>query len=325
MIPRAHITAWRAKAPWSSDAQVEQDLVVSRAIVELFSDGNVAGEVAFRGGTALHKLHLDPPGRYSEDIDLVQVTAGPIGRLMDAIRGRFDPWLGEPQSKRGPGGVSLVYRFESETRPITPLRLKLEINTREHFFVLGQRRMRFAIDNPWHSGGADVLTYEPEELLGTKLRALYQRKKGRDLFDLSQALTRLTALDPDRVVACFLRYLEHGGLRVTRTEFEENLAAKLEDEVFLRDVPLQGPSRRPRLRQIHKPTQRIDQPHLITDWRNHLLGAPAVFGSGGPRTHRRSISRRCAPRLANSRWRRIRLAEDQEAFGGRGRVNATSS
>jgi len=78
---------------------------------------------------------------------------------------------------------------------------------------------------------------DEEELLGTKLRALYQRKKGRDLFDLSQALTRLAALDPDRVVACFLRYLEHSGFRVTRTEFEENLAAKLADEVFLRDVP----------------------------------------------------------------------------------------
>jgi hypothetical protein len=165
------------------------------------------------------------------------VTAGPIGRVMDGIRGRFDPWLGEPQWKRGQGGVTLTYRFESDTRPTTPLRLKLEINTREHFFFLGPRRIRFAVDNPWHSGAADVLTYEPEELLGTKLRALYQRKKGRDLFDLSQALTRLTALDPERIVACFLRYLEHGGLRVSRTEFEENLAEKLEDRVFLSDVP----------------------------------------------------------------------------------------
>ena len=76
MIPRAHITAWRSKAPWSTDAQVEQDLVISRVIVELFSDELLAREVAFRGGTALHKLHFDPPSRYSEDVDLVQVNAG---------------------------------------------------------------------------------------------------------------------------------------------------------------------------------------------------------------------------------------------------------
>ena len=86
MIPRAHITAWRAHAPWSTDAQVERDLIVSRAIVEVFSDPLLSGRVAFRGGTALHKLYLTPPVRYSEDIDLVQVEGGPIGDIMTALR-----------------------------------------------------------------------------------------------------------------------------------------------------------------------------------------------------------------------------------------------
>lgn len=237
MIPRAHITAWRSEAPWSTDAQVEQDLVICRAVVDLFGDELLAREVAFRGGTALHKLHFNPPGRYSEDIDLVQVNAGPIGPVMDAVRARLDPWLGKPQWKQGQGRVTFLYRFESETKPITPLKLKVETNTREHFCVLGPRRARFQVDSPWHSGAADVLTYEPEELLGTKLRALYQRKKGRDLFDLSEALTRITGLDAEKVVACFTRYLENDGRRVTRTEFEENLAEKIGDKVFLSDVP----------------------------------------------------------------------------------------
>ena len=35
MIPAAFITAWRRTAPWNLDAQVEQDLVISRAIIEL--------------------------------------------------------------------------------------------------------------------------------------------------------------------------------------------------------------------------------------------------------------------------------------------------
>lgn len=237
MIPRAHITAWRSKAPWSTDAQIEQDLVICRAVVDLFSDELLAREVAFRGGTALHKLHLTPPGRYSEDIDLVQVNAGPFGPVMDAVRARLDRWLGKPQWKQGEGRVTFFYRFESETKPITPLRLKVETNTREHFCVLGPRKARFQVDSPWYSGAADVLTYEPEELLGTKLRALYQRKKGRDLFDLSEALTRLAGLDPEKVVTCFKRYLEGDGHRVTRAEFEKNLAQKIDDKVFLSDVP----------------------------------------------------------------------------------------
>jgi predicted nucleotidyltransferase component of viral defense system len=237
VIPRAHITAWRSHAPWSTDAQVEQDLVICRALTDLYADGLLAGEVAFRGGTALHKLHLDPPRRYSEDIDLVQVNAGPIGPVMRAVHDRLDSWLGAPQWKQGQGRVTFYYRFESETQPVTPLRLKVEINTREHFSVLGLRRMRFMLDNPWHAGAAEVLTYDPEELLGTKLRALYQRKKGRDLFDLSEAITRLPGLDPDKIVACFTRYMEHDGRRVTQTQFERNLARKVEDAVFLGDVP----------------------------------------------------------------------------------------
>jgi predicted nucleotidyltransferase component of viral defense system len=159
MIPRAHITAWRSKAPWSTDAQVEQDLAVSRVIVELFSDAFLKREVAFRGGTALHKLHFNSPSRYSEDIDLVQVHAGPIGPIMDAVRARLDSWLGKPQWKQGKGRPTFFYRFESETKPITPLRLKVETNTREHFFVLGPRRVHFELDSPWHSGAAR--TYLP--------------------------------------------------------------------------------------------------------------------------------------------------------------------
>ena len=121
-------------------------------------------------------------------------------------------------------------------KPVTPLKLKVETNTREHLCVLGLRRTRFEVDSPWYSDSADILTYEPEELLSTKLRALYQRKKGRDLFDLAEALVRLE-VDPDKVIACFARYMDQEGQRVTRAEFEDNLAEKIDDDVFLSDVP----------------------------------------------------------------------------------------
>ena len=103
MIPRAHITAWRAKAPWPDDAQVEQDLVLSRALVEIFDNPLLREALVFRGGTALHKLFLEQPQRYSEDIDLVQRDAGPIGPLIDEIRDALDPWFGQPKWKAGKG------------------------------------------------------------------------------------------------------------------------------------------------------------------------------------------------------------------------------
>lgn len=51
MISRAHITAWRAVAPWSTDAQVEQDLILSRALVQIFSEATLRNQLAFRGET----------------------------------------------------------------------------------------------------------------------------------------------------------------------------------------------------------------------------------------------------------------------------------
>ncbi len=235
MIPRAHVTAWRAVAPWPLDAQVEQDLLLSRALVELFGRPRIAQALVFRGGTALHKLVLSRPGRYSEDIDLVQFAAGPIGPIMDDVRAALDPWLGPPGRKQTPEGATLVYRFESTSLPVQPMRLKIEINTREHGSHAPTRVQRFAVDSPWFEGVASIVTYSNEELLGTKLRALYQRKKGRDLFDLWQALSSLR-LDDSSIVDMFDRYVRGEGNRITRAQFERNLAQKEGMPDFLGDI-----------------------------------------------------------------------------------------
>lgn len=235
MIPRANITAWRAQAPWPANEQVEQDLVLSRALVAMFSRETVATQAAFRGGTALYKLFLASSRRYSEDIDLVQIHAGPIGELVDAIRASIDPWLATPRWRQSQGRFTLYYRFETTFAPVSTMRLKVEINTREHFSVLPIERHPFTVDNPWFSGTTEVLTYHFDELLGTKMRALYQRKKGRDLYDLWVALQSGGATS-ERIVSCFSHYMEHDGLKVSRAQYEANLAAKLRSSAFLEDL-----------------------------------------------------------------------------------------
>lgn len=235
MIPRANITAWRKIAPWADNSQVEQDLVLSRALVELFSRPMLAENAVFRGGTALHKLYFDPPGRYSEDLDLVQRTAGPIGPLVDEVRAALDPWLGSPKWKSGQGRFALNYRFETAFAPVVPMRVKVEINTREHFAIHGVTSRLMVVDNPWFSGTVDVATYTLPELLGTKLRALYQRKKGRDLFDLALALEHVE-FDATLLVEAFEQYMAFGELTVTRAQFEANMAAKIMDPRFLGDI-----------------------------------------------------------------------------------------
>ena len=209
--------------------------MLTRAVIELFGEEELAGSIALRGGTSLNKLFIQPAVRYSEDIDLVQTKAAPIGPLLDAIRGKLDPWLGRPTRSRAVGGVTLTYRFESEVPPLRPLRLKIEINTREHFTVLGYSHRRLTAENPWFTGSADVITYELDELLGTKLRALYQRRKGRDLFDLWLCIER-ELVNPDRLVACFAQYMEHEKHTVSRAQFEKNLHQKRSDAAFLNDI-----------------------------------------------------------------------------------------
>ncbi len=235
MIPRADITAWRQIAPWTTDAMVEQDLLISRALVEIFSHPLLSKTLVFRGGTALHKLYFQPAYRYSEDIDLVQIAPGPIGPVFDAIRELLSPWLGEPKRKQGKDIVTLTFTTESEIPPVEPLRLKIEINAREHFHVMDLEERTYEISSRWFQGTCGIRTYCLEELLGTKTRALYQRRKGRDLYDLWLGLETGQA-NPAGIVRCFQEYMQHSGHHISRRMFEMNMEAKMSHPSFISDI-----------------------------------------------------------------------------------------
>jgi predicted nucleotidyltransferase component of viral defense system len=113
MIPEIFIQAWRKNVKWQTHAQIEQDLIISRALVDLYNNPHISEALVFRGGTALNKLFLEPPSRYSEDIDFVQKNPNPIGQTIDAIRELFRPWLGEPKWKITERSAKLIYKYES--------------------------------------------------------------------------------------------------------------------------------------------------------------------------------------------------------------------
>lgn len=235
MLPRRYIEEWKKFAPWPEDAQVEQDLVIEKTMLELFSDPFLQDRLAFRGGTALHKMFLKPQVRYSEDIDLVQIEAEPMRDTLAAIRKQLD-FLGKPKIKQKPNNNTLIFRFESEIAPVINLRLKIEINCREHFNVMGYKRIEHIIENTWVNGSCKLITYEAEEMLGTKLRALYQRKKGRDLFDLFHALTNLD-LDTSALIKCYKEYMAFSVDRLpTKKQFLLNMEEKMQDPVFEGDM-----------------------------------------------------------------------------------------
>lgn len=237
MIPQDYITAWSRIAPWTSQRQIEQDLIISRALVAIFSDPFLHGELRFRGGTALNKLHFPAPLRYSEDIDLVRTTAGPISPLLDRLHNILDPWLGKPRFDQSPVAPKLKYMVEAEDRDSSsPIRLKIEINTREREAYDPPIEILFGVENPWFTGEAAIPTFSREEMLATKLRALLQRNKGRDLFDLGHALTVFEGLNTARIVECFRFYLEKAEQAISRAEAQQRMFQKLVNPTFFTDM-----------------------------------------------------------------------------------------
>ncbi len=235
MIPRRYIEEWKEFAHWPEDAQVEQDLAIEKAIIQLFSDPFLQERLAFRGGTAIHKIFLKPQVRYSEDIDLVQIKSEPIKDTLSAIRKQLD-FLGKPSSKHNVNNNTLIYKFESEIPPVSTRKLKIEINCREHFTELGYKKIEHKIENTWIKGYTEIISFEAEELLGTKLRALFQRKKGRDLFDLFYALDNLD-LDHNKIVRCYKKYISFSvDKSPTQKQFFRNMEGKLSNPDFEGDI-----------------------------------------------------------------------------------------
>lgn len=236
MIPQDYITAWSRVAPWASQRQVEQDLIISRALVAIFSDPFLRDELRFRGGTALNKLHFPAPLRYSEDIDLVRTSAGPIGPVLDGVRAVLEPWLGKAKSDPSPVAPKLRFRIDAEGEPAVRISLKIEINTREREAYDPPIEIPFGVENPWFTGRVAIPTFSREEMLATKLRALLQRNKGRDLFDLDHALTVFDGLDTARIVECFLLYLEKAEIAISRAEAQQRMFQKLANPTFFTDM-----------------------------------------------------------------------------------------
>lgn len=159
MIPKPHIAKWQEHAPWKDFDQVEQDLIISRALIAIFSDEMLKEHLAFRGGTALHKLYLAPAPRYSEYIDLVQVISGPIKPIMERLAHVIDFFEKERSTQHRGHGIKALYRYRSEYGNVR-LRLKLEINCKEHFNVLDRVDLPFKVDSEWFTGEADIHTYQ---------------------------------------------------------------------------------------------------------------------------------------------------------------------
>jgi Nucleotidyl transferase AbiEii toxin, Type IV TA system len=230
MIPQRHITQWSTVVGWPRVEQVEQDLLLLRLIVDISNDPYLGDELVFRGGTCLHKLRMSSALRYSEDLDYVRRSSGPIKEMMVALRA-IGERLGMQVNVEISKYPKVKFRAPFETG-IGTMRIKIEVNTYERSPALPFDRVPFTVTSDWFTGHADVLTFSTAELVATKIRALYQRSKGRDLFDLWLALTVLN-IPPEEILDAFHPYRPDG---LTSILSISNLQAKLSTGDFRHDI-----------------------------------------------------------------------------------------
>lgn len=255
MMQQAHLTAWQAHAPWPKRSQIEQDLRLSRGVAAIFADEILNDHLAMRGGTVLHKAYLAPASRYSEDIDLVLTKAMETDQLEMHLARVLEPVLGTPSPSmladawlavRNVVRPSKILRIAFQFIPLGLSRsetIKVEVNLNEDkalypFVHVGLQTM----NDDGELAQAQVKSYDINEMLGTKTRALMQRKQGRDLFDLwhawtmSEAGTTPYSVDGSRAMEAFEWYLKNEGTVINRTQANSLLDERLNDKGFCGDM-----------------------------------------------------------------------------------------
>lgn len=245
------VLAHQEVVPWPELHQVEQDLLLCRAMVAIFDDDFLKAQVAMRGGTVLHKVHLAPASRYSQDIDLVVVGDRPENHIRRALNRVLRPILGKEKSSawdyvkltvrnaaRPSRILRVIYTVPSIIAPGMTLTIEVEANVEERFPHYPLQHLPFSV--PFRDVVLDttLVSYNIDEMLGTKMRALFQRTKGRDLFDLYWALTATAAYPVSRTnaIAAFRHYMAAESTSVGRNEFVASLQRKLKDIGFRTDM-----------------------------------------------------------------------------------------
>lgn len=229
MIAENILENWRKNAPWPLLGQVEQDLIISRALVELYNNEYLKTRIAFRGGTALHKIILPKPLRYSEDIDLNRLETGPVKKVIDEVRDSLEKMLGQPKKVKSTNrSVKIIYDYNSIDRIVR--KLKIEMNVRETLPEKDLQEIPYSVDSNYFQGSTKIMAFHTEEMIGTKIRALYQRTKGRDLFDLFEVSK--TKVDWGNIVSSFKKL----NIGASQKDFINNLEEKMKDHDFLTDI-----------------------------------------------------------------------------------------
>jgi predicted nucleotidyltransferase component of viral defense system len=180
---------------------VEKDYVLGWVLAGIFRDPLLANSWVFKGGTCLKKCYFETY-RFSEDLDFA--VRDPAQLEEDFLRQRFTELSAWPYNETGIELPFELLRFEvwnnerggragegriSYRGPIAPRggdlpRIKLDLTADETVVLPPVMRTAAHACSDMPAQGMPASCYAFEELFGEKIRALRERARPRDLYDV---------------------------------------------------------------------------------------------------------------------------------------------
>jgi predicted nucleotidyltransferase component of viral defense system len=203
MIPVQEIRALAAEWQLREDV-IEKDYVLGWMLAAIARDPELGKAWVFKGGTCLRKCYYETY-RFSEDLDFTVVAGGPEEpEDVYSIFGRVSAWLFETcgleiqldqtsfrrrKNRRGNPTIEGRVAFRGPRRPPQLPKVKIDLTADE--VIVDTPAVR-AVTHPYSDAIArdpipvvgQIACYTIADLLAEKIRALAERCRPRDLYDV---------------------------------------------------------------------------------------------------------------------------------------------
>jgi len=158
-------------------------------------------QMALKGGTGLKKCYFKDY-RFSDDLDFTLIRNITQEKMKDYIISTIDKvryesgilFLEQIKSEEVENGYAFVVYFRIMRRTGDPLKIKIDITKKEKEIIMSPLQKKSILHTYSDIPETQVVVYSLDEIFAEKIRALFERTRPRDLYDV-WFLSKHTALD----------------------------------------------------------------------------------------------------------------------------------
>lgn len=237
MIGKPELLETAAKLGLRPDV-VEKDYVLGWTLAGIYAHDELRESWVFKGGTCLKKCYFETY-RFSEDLDFTLRDAAHLDEaFLKRVFAEVGEWVYEQAGLempvdgqdfelfQNPRGQTACQGKLSYRGPVSPNvavvrlpRIKLDLTADERLVLPPERVPIFHTYSDEPEGGIEVLSYAYEEAFGEKIRALAERTRPRDLYDVVNLYRNTEARPSSAALLDVLRQkCEFKGIAVPRLE-----------------------------------------------------------------------------------------------------------